>query len=196
MHAVAPKEYQVQPGKVVFHTCQLRGCTATTLKNAPFKSRANQAPHWQWLSQGYYFWTADYFAHKWGRDSIRGDYAIVGCEVKFGEGDLLDLVSEFEHQIWLSKMLDMYVAELSKSYNDIGKKQTVKPTVCQVIEHYRKKNLFPFIAIKADDNYHKKNVKFVPDKNASLFLVRRQQICLFEEGYDRIIGKALVHPVS
>lgn len=178
-----------------FHTCELRGDASEALSNAPFKSRANKPPHWQWLSQGYYFWTVEHFAHKWGKDSISGDYAIVGCNLTFKEDELLDLVNDFGHQDWLVQLINLYRDHLDKCYHHVGGHKR-EATVCQVIEHFRKAKTFPFIAVKAEDSYHEERIKFAPGKKtASIFLKKRQQICLFETGYRCITHKSLVFPI-
>jgi hypothetical protein len=179
-----------------FHTCELRGCANTTFEKAPYKSRENKHPHWQWLSTGYYFWTdSDYFARKWGEESIRGDYAIIKCMLSFTDDELLDLVGNVEHQIWFIELIKMYEEFISKSYRELSR-ESKKPTVCQVIEHFRDKKLFPFIAVKAEDGYNEQRIEFVPNPkvHSAMFLLKRQQLCLFDEGTRRIVGKSLIHP--
>jgi len=165
-----------------FHTCRLNGW-----EKAPFLSEDNKR---QWLTQGYYFWTdSSHFAHKWGKTSIQGDYAIVECAIEMERKYLLDLVGSVEDQLYFQKIATRYHEVLKKQKPDAK-----QPTVNVILAFYRKNGLFPYHAIKAQDMYKEQKVTFIHDKNASLPLVTRQQLCLFGCAFECIKDKQIIHP--
>jgi hypothetical protein len=178
-----------------FHTSSTDGGWSFIRENAPFLSGSGKN---QWLTQGFYFWTDSYyFAHEWGKKSISGDYAITECILEIERPYLLDLVGSVEHQLYFKKLLTKYQIKLNK----ITDKPT-EPTVQAVIEYYRRieankqkqNGLFPFIAIKAQDNYTERNILFTNQRREKLPLVTRQQLCLFEKGYHCLKSKRIIYP--
>ena len=173
-----------------YHTCRVDGGYEYILENAPFISEPNNR---QWLTQGYYFWTdSDYFAHKWGKESIKGDYVIVECAIELEAMFLLDLVGSVKHQQHFEKLLNLFIEKFNKT------DAKDKPTVSEVIAFYRnqaKKNrqVFPYKAIKVQDTYQESKIMFVNNKFASLPLITRQQLCLFD--CDCVKRKNIIHPV-
>lgn len=177
-----------------FHTCDTAHGRVFVEKNAPFISRKNGPKKWQWLSQGYYFWTdEDYFAHMWGRDAYNNNYAILKCQINISPDLVLDLASNLTHSLYFQKLMELYKERLRK----INSKDS--PTVSTVIEHFRKKakddiKLFPFEAIKAVDFSQKaKKLKFSPDSFACMTMLPRLQFCLFESSYTHISSKEIHH---
>ncbi|WP_447877588.1 hypothetical protein [Serratia fonticola] len=177
-----------------FHTCRTTSGRRFVAQNAPFLSRPNGPKKWQWLSQGYYFWTdEDYFAHIWGRDSYNNDYAIIRCEIHISSDIVLDLVSNVTHSLYFKELVDLYQTKVKKQ----NPHET--PTVSTVIEHCRKaaeqnRKLFPFEAIKAVD-YSSKSPKleFTPNSMDYMITIPRIQFCLFESSQEAIISKEIHH---
>jgi hypothetical protein len=182
-----------------YHTCELRNCGKTTLKNGPFKSSINRtiddsSGRWQWLSTGYYFWTdSDHFAHKWGVKSVKGDYAIIKCALNLPSQQVLDLVGNVTHQQWFIEMSDMYERSVKEKYRS-KQRPHAAVTVSTTIEHLRKKNLFPFVAVKAEDDYSESKMAFTPNTSEFMKLLKRQQLCVFESAIGCVVNKVLVHP--
>jgi len=161
-----------------YHTCKK---SDDVLSKAPFLSGSGERI---WLTQGYYFWTdSTHHAHKWGQNSISGDYSIVKCLISFENNslELLDLVGNVEHQIYFKKLIDKFIEEFGDENLSIR----------AVIMFLRNKALqnkahFPFIAIKAKDEYNEERYSFVNVHTAVLRLIERHQLCVFKEGKDKI----------
>jgi len=174
-----------------YHTCRVDGGWSYIWKNAPFVSEPNDR---QWFTQGYYFWTDnEYFAHQWGKDSITGDYAIVECLVEVEKNLLLDLVGSVTDQLHFQKILTKFDQRLKKA------NPAAKATVNAALSYYRKlaesnKEVFPYCAIKAQDEYSKSKVAFIQYKKECLPLVTRQQLCLFEFAVTCIKSRNVIHP--
>lgn len=175
-----------------FHTCGNCYGRKFVLQNAPFLSQPNKPKSWQWLSQGYYFWTnEDHFAHIWGRDSYHNEYAIIRCEINIADSLILNLVSDIKQSLYFIDLINMYQQKLKAS--NPGE----KATVTTVIEHFRqeaKKNkaLFPFEAIKAtDSSYSAPKINFTPNTTNFLITIPRIQLCLFSSSLSAIINKEL-----
>ncbi|WP_127341637.1 MULTISPECIES: hypothetical protein [Enterobacteriaceae] len=177
-----------------FHTCKTTSGRRFVEQNAPFLSRANGPKKWQWLSQGYYFWTdVDYFAHIWGRDSYNNDYAIVRCQITINSDIVLDLAANVEHSLYFKGLAEAYQKKIQKvNPNEI-------PTVSTVIEHYRKaaeknKEIFPFEAIRAVDcSPTAPKLKFAPDAMGFMTTIPRLQFCLFQSSRNAITSKEIYH---
>lgn len=175
-----------------FHTCKETGTWEFIWNNTPFKSEANNR---QWLTQGYYFWTdSDYFAHKWGRQSYNGSYAIICCSIQIEKSLFLDLVGSVENQLYFKKILDLFYEKL-KTADPIAK----PPTINAVLTFYRdmeetNNGAFPFLAIKAADAYQEEKFNFIENYSAFLTVPSRQQLCLFDKAYDCIKEKYPVYP--
>ncbi|EDN69418.1 hypothetical protein BGP_0809 [Beggiatoa sp. PS] len=175
-----------------FHTSSINGGWSFIQKNAPFLSGSGEN---QWLTQGFYFWTdSDYFAHEWGKKSIYGDYAITECLLEIEQPYLLDLVGSVEDQLHFEEMFKKYQSKLNKATG-----QSTEPTVQAVIEYYRRINtkqngILPYLALKAQDNYKERNIRFTNQRIEKLPLIMRQQLCLFEEGYHCIKSKRIIYP--
>ncbi|HHQ4796631.1 hypothetical protein ACEUAZ_01350 [Aeromonas veronii] len=179
-----------------FHTCKTDGGKEFVSESAPFLSGKNIPRKWQWLSQGYYFWTDDpHFAHIWGECSYNDDYAILKCKLSFQPDMLLDLAGNVAHSLYFQKLVSIYVKKLQ------GKDPTIRPTVSTVIEHFRKEKqstpmIFPYQAIKAVDipsGGYRKKLRFTPKSNECLPLLPRIQLCLFEEARDIISDKEIIY---
>lgn len=176
-----------------YHTCKTEGGWSYLKAEAPFLSRNGQN---QWLTQGYYFWTdSAYFAHKWGKDSYGGNYAILKCKIEMDKELLLDLVGSTEAQLYFERLLTKYKAKLKKT--DSRK----KPTVNAVIAYWRKqaernKEIFPFVAIKVQDGFRGSTLDFISSKKRAVMHIgiQRQQLCLFEYGLSFLTEKEIIHP--
>ncbi len=176
-----------------YHTCKIDGGWSFIRAQAPFISEPNDR---QWLTQGYYFWTdSDYFAHKWGKESYGGNYAIMKCRIEVKDDLLLDLVGSTQAQQYFYQLLTKFKNKLESI--DPAK----KPTVQAVIAYWRKKEkenpgigLFPFSAIKAQDNSQNSKLSFIGKKECMFIGIQRQQLCLFGGNESLIINKQLVFP--
>lgn len=176
-----------------YHSCRTSGGWHYIFKNAPFLSEPNSR---QWLTQGYYFWTdSDHFAHKWGGNSLKNDYAVIKCSIDIERHLLLDLVGSVEDQLFFQSMLKRFHKKLKKA-NPNAK----EPTVHAILSFYRRKagnnpDLFPYQAIKAQDNYSENKLSFIDaGRNEQLSLVTRQQLCLFESASHCIKNKEVIYP--
>lgn len=178
---------------VGYHTCSSYGGKSHVLTSSPFFCDPNND---QWLTDGYYFWTdSDYFAHDWGKKGkgYRRGYAIVQCRIVIDSHLLLDLVGNVDHQLYFEDMVQVYKERLKRTGTDDV------ATVSQVIDFWRNeartdRNIFPYIAIKAQDGYHKDRMFFVEGRGEFMPRLTRQQLCLFEDGKSSIMDKCLVHP--
>ncbi len=163
---------------VGYHTCKK---TNDVLEKAPFLSGCSDRI---WLTQGYYFWTDDiYHAHKWGKSSIEGNYSIVKCLINLDEekDELLDLVGNISQQIYFDALIKKFMKEF--------KDENI--TIRAVIMFLRNKALknseiFPFITIKAKDEYNEERYSFIDYGSAKIRLLERHQLCVFEEGRSKI----------
>lgn len=181
-----------------YHTCKTDGGIDFVSKSAPFLSGKNipDERKWQWLSQGYYFWTDDpHFAHIWGERSYDNNYAILQCSMSFQSDMLLDLAGNVAHNLYFKKLISLYVKRIRRT------DPTIQPTVSTVIEHFRKEKksqplIFPYQAIKAVDipaDGHRQKIRFTPRSRECLPLVPRIQLCLFEEARDIINDKEIIY---
>ncbi|MDQ5768494.1 hypothetical protein [Thiothrix subterranea] len=182
---------------VGYHTCSLDNGLAHIQTHAPFHCNRERK---QWLTHGYYFWTDSiHFAHEWGHQGYAGRYAIVKCSLNLDSTLLLDLVGNVEHQLYFGKLLKDYQARFAELKRTGRVPQNAEPTVSRIISHWRKKvrtdrRVFPYVAIKAQDGYSRVNIPFVDSGRECMPIPTRQQLCLFEEGYECIQNKELVHP--
>jgi len=180
-----------------YHTCKTEGGWSYVNAEAPFLSGSGKN---QWLTQGFYFWTdSDYFAHIWGSCSYNNDYAIVECNIEIKSELILDLVGSVVSQKFFASCLEKYRTKLKQI--DPSK----EPTVEAVISYWRNKasihdiQLFPFVAIKAQDEPNKYDIKrlsFIGTKETMVIGIQRQQICLFESGVECIAGKKVIYPAD
>ncbi|WP_421218772.1 hypothetical protein [Aeromonas jandaei] len=184
-----------------YHTCATEGGLEFVRNSAPFLSKEHKSGSWQWLTQGYYFWTDHpHYAHQWGKKSYSDRYAVMECTLLFEPDTLLDLAGNTTDSIYFSELVSMYVKKLSRA-NPRFKVSTL--TVSSVIQHYRvlsekEPALFPYQAIKAVDvpngGYRENQVmRFIPTRMESLPLIPRLQICLFENYESVIKNKNIVH---
>ncbi|MDF9401748.1 hypothetical protein [Vibrio sp. 1180_3] len=184
-----------------FHTCEKTGGWSYIWENAPFLSGPTGPPdakRWQWLTQGYYFWTdSDHFAHIWGRVGYKDEYSISRCDLDIPDDFFLDLAGNVSSQLYFNKLTDLYEKRLRKA----GKSEV--PTIATTIAHYRLKEenpvsrgMFPFWAIKAQDTFHSEqnDIAFTPKSKESTIVLTRQQVCLFEKAKKCIVDKVVVYP--
>jgi hypothetical protein len=175
-----------------FHTCKADGGKEFIKRKAPFLSELNKR---QWLTQGYYFWTdIDLYAHEWGRKSIDGNYVIIRCDIELKKHEFLDLVGSGFDQQYFQKLIAKFHDQLKKN-NPLAP----SPSVNGVISYYRDKakldfNLFPYYAIKTEDQCKKRSINFIDNGEEVLFLVKRQQLCLFEFAKKCIKSSEIVYP--
>lgn len=172
--------------QVGYHTCKLDNGYDFILSNIPFLSGAG--PN-QWMTQGFYFWTDSvYWAQQWGKPGSRviGKFHIELCL----HSELLDLVGNVAHQQEFLKFRDLIFNRLSPEKRNT---LTVNQILCKLRED---KLVFPYLAVKAQDDRRKCKVKFISTaaKPAFVSLVTRQQLCVFEEARDRINLCGFVEP--
>jgi hypothetical protein len=184
---------------VGYHTCSLENGIVYIQTTAPFHCNRNRK---QWLTNGYYFWTDSiHFAHEWGHKGYAGWYAIVKCSLSIDRTLLLDLVGNVEHQLYFGNLMREFEERFAVLKRNGRVPQDAEPTVSRVISHWRKKALsnrqmFPYVAIKAQDGYSRDIIPFVDGGREYMPLPTRQQLCLFEEGYGCIQSKELMHPTT
>jgi len=174
--------------QIGYHTCKLKNGFEYIKANTPFKSGNGSN---QWLTQGFYFWTdSDYWAKKWGTPSQRaiGKFKIQLCLRK----ETLDLVGNVEHQIEFVRLKNVILQGLQKD-------KRTEITVHQIISKLRtNKQIFPYLAIKAEDNRRVDEINFVdPDiSGLKLRVITPQQLCVFEEARPQISLEGFVEPDS
>ncbi len=174
-----------------YHTCKTDGGWSYIESEAPFLSGAGQN---QWLTQGYYFWTdSDHFAHKWGEDSYKNDYAIIECTIVMDEDLLFDLVGSTKAQIYFERLLTKFKTKLKKI------NPAKEATVHGVIKYWRKqaeknKDVFPFAAIKVQDVFGHPTLTFTGAREKMHITIQRQQLCLFESGLHLLQEKKIIFP--
>ena len=168
---------------VGYHTCKKSN---DVLEKAPFLSGSGERI---WLTQGYYFWTDNiYHAHKWGESSISGNYSIVKCLIDFNEqaDELLDLVGNISQQIYFNDLIKKFIEEFK------DENITIRAIIMFLRNKALKNNaIFPFIAIKAKDEYNERKYAFVSVHSAMLRLLERHQLCVFEVARSKISSPTL-----
>lgn len=176
-----------------YHTCSKDNGLKHVEGHAPFHSKTGEP---QWLSPGYYFWTDNtYFAYKWGKlPKYKGQYAIVECLIELDSSVLLDLVGNVDDQLKFKELSRNFYERFMKiGRPDLAKKATIGG----IIEFYRRqknKEMFPFIAIKAQDRYDGGSMKFTSKSKEVMPLLTRQQLCLFEDGRICITKRSIIFP--
>jgi len=171
-----------------FHACDKRGTEKSVLQNGPFLSEHNEEKkQWQWLTQGYYFWTDDaFFAYIWGKKHYRNKYYILECDIDVPDDLYLDLHGNVTDQVYFYELLKIYKGFLKKVAPG------EEPTICTAINHFRHKTegdmskLFPYLVVKAADDHGGECVNFTPRRREAMNKIKRQQICVFEDGKDCI----------
>lgn len=167
-----------------FHTCKNKNGKTFIQQSAPFLSKDTNK---MWLTRGYYFWPeVIFFAHKWGKEAYNNKYAIVEFDLLFDEENrCYDLVGSLEHQFHFDEIINKIKTKLE---TDVS-----KVTINAIISFLRnKKDIFPFIAIRAKDQFRVNKFYFIDSSTAQLSLKERHQICVFEEGKSVIKLKNLV----
>jgi len=176
-----------------YHNCRDEGGYEYLRSNVPFLSGGGDN---QWLTQGYYFWTdSPYWAEKWNRNKKT---TISKFTIVFHEDDeLLDLVGNTRQMFEFQTMRNRVANHLKVS-------DAAKITVSQVISFFRKLEeqdksvgLFPYLAVKAQDNARTglfKRMLFTKYRTEALCLVTRQQMCVFAHAKDRITFTCFVSP--
>ena len=170
--------------QIAYHTCKADNGYHFIVKNIPFISGNGSN---QWLTQGYYFWTdSDYWAKKWGKPENRaiGKFKINLCF----SSEILDLVGNVEHQLEFQKFAEL-ILQKTKEGDHL--------TVNQIVTWLRgKKEIFPYKGIKAEDQTRVVKYKFVSQRNETMSLVTRQQLCIFEEGREKVKLLGFIEPKS
>ena len=170
-----------------YHTCKLDNGFDYIVENIPFQSGGGTN---QWLTQGYYFWTdSPYWAKKWGKPGKRaiGKFSIELCF----QSEVFDLVGNVNHQLEFIKLKNLILDKLDED----EKRKNV--TVNQILSKLRRtKDVFPYLAIKAQDGKVVEKINFVdPDINsAKLSVVTRQQLCVFEDARARLRLCGFIEP--
>lgn len=169
------------------HTVEDRDNIDYIENHAPFKCSNRRA----WLSYGYYFWEQDLErAIEWGKKNYLNGYVIIECQLDCL--NLFDLVGNRNHQkelIELSKILKDYFPELSSKKQPISKIISLLRTIEQ-----RKKGIFSYNSIKAQDHPNRNLYKFVDNRNEVMDLNPRIQICLFEKSDVLLPFRRIVYP--
>ncbi len=175
-----------------YHTCKDKGGRQYVKANGPFISNNGKK---QWLTQGFYFWAdSEHFAHKWGEQSCNNKYFILKCDIEMPKDLLLDLVGSAQSQQYFMDMLSVFNERLKK----IG--SHTQPTVHAVISYWRQlsaqdSTIFPFLAIKAEDDRNMQKLSFVEGRNERMLVgIHRQQLCLFAAGKNCLVNKEIVYP--
>lgn len=170
-----------------YHTCKLDNGFDYIVENIPFQSGGG--PN-QWLTQGYYFWTDSvHWAKEWGKPRQRaiGKFSIDLCF----QSEVLDLVGNVDHQLEFIKLKEAILGKLNKD----EKRKNV--TVNQILSKLRRtKDIFPYLAVKAQDGKKIEKINFVDPRfnQAKLSLVTRQQLCVFEEAKARLTLCGFIEP--
>ncbi len=178
-----------------YHACKNHGGWSYIWENAPFLCDEDNPKknRWQWLSRGYYFWTDDmYFAHKWGETAYDNQYSIMHCTITIDDERFLDLVGSTQDQIYFSNIIKLYQRKT---------KNKINPTVSAVISHFRNlkdkqkdDSIFPYDAIKAQDNYQEIECNFTPNRGEYINLITRQQLCVLDHSFHAIKKENISHP--
>ncbi|WP_434528999.1 hypothetical protein [Vibrio sp. K4] len=185
-----------------FHTCA-HGKYEEVTPNIPFRSTDNDEE--QWLSPGYYLWTdSPYYAERWKPREYRAGGAKIGhapTRKVIGKFDIqLDddtTAREFLDLVGNTKDQEKFVAYKKKVLGLLRKSDKDTIYVSQIISFLRNavkrtenRDIFPYLAIKAMDGRFEERIRFVDEKydkhNRMLSLITPQQICVFDEGKDRI----------
>jgi len=166
---------------VGYHTCRNAGSLVK-----PFLSKDHAKT---WLTQGYYFWTdSPKNAHFWGKKSIKGEYAILKFDICLNADEYLDLVGNAYHIEYFEKLAQMFIEK--------HKEKTV--TIRNILLYFKKQEeiengAFPFLGIKASDS-PKESYKFVDEMKEKLFVLRKQQLCVFDKALSKISFSEKIYP--
>jgi len=170
-----------------YHSSLQDGGWSFVWNETPFFSKAEGAQTDKWLTDGYYFWTdSDHFAHDWGQKALKGNYAVVECQILLCSDEFLDLVGNVEDQI--------YFRELVTRMQQKRKGQAHETTIPQAIKWARENGFFPFKAVKAFDQ--PKDHLTVPfgKGRECIVLPTRQQLCVYEESKESIRKLGFTYP--
>lgn len=162
----------------------------------------NSKTNFQWLGNGYYFWTdSDRFAQWWGTDRLQEPYCITRYAIHIEYNMIFDMVGNTAHiEYFFEKLLCTY-RELFNRARRFSMKKLPEPTIATVIDHMRKhykEAAFNFRAMKVCDAWLDKsfNLQFTPDHKTYEFFpgIRRIQLCIFSGEEDCIQNKTPHYP--
>ena len=190
-----------------FHTCKLDGGKDFIIPRVPFLSSSQEK---QWLGKGYYLWTDSiFFAHEWGKDHYRSNYAINQFEINVPKDQFWDLVGNVDHQLEFIKFKNNFYClldEIVDQATDAKKQSTRKQiqrlkqqgiNVSTLFSALRLLNKLAYKVVKASDIKSKKteSIEFIKDTGGEcLLLPTRQQIVVYPESSDMINHISWVYP--
>lgn len=113
---------------IAYHTQEKRNKTLSF----PLKCVRDDA----WLGEAYYFWKEEFDAFNWGNSSKKGTgfFEIYQCDIN--SEDYLDTVFNEEHYYF-------WFAQLEKIATVINEKTGEKPTLKELNDYIRDKNVWP-----------------------------------------------------
>ncbi len=157
---------------IAYHTQEKRKKRLTKPQKAVRKNA--------WLGEGYYFWTDEIDAYRWGYSSKcqTGYFEIYKSELD--SGNILDTVfNEEYYNFWL--------AQIEKVAKVIFKKTNSKPTVKEVNDYFKERGIWDEVdGIRFQDLPTKQEYLLVKD----FFYRKRIQIVVYN---DKIILKFIFH---
>lgn len=148
---------------------------------------SNSKNKFQWLGNGYYFWTdSPRFAEWWGTDRLNQPYCITRYSIHIEYDMIFDMVGNTGHiEFFFEKLLRNYEVLYEKS-RKFSYTKLPEPTIATVIDHMRnfyKEQVFNYRAMKICDAWLDKDFKigFTPKTKRYEFFsgIRRIQLCVF-----------------
>lgn len=166
------------------HTLENRGNYSEIEKSGPIIAKHDpESNEYQFLGTGYYFWDDNKkMAHIWGKKRYKGKYYIFSSKIRFNNTKkLLDLVGARKHQK-LFLELKKFITDYDPQRASWGIGEIIE-TLKLLNENNDYKGIFPYIAVRAQDNSTKiiDKLNFVKGKNNYTDLNPRYVICLYEK---------------
>lgn len=182
-------------------TCFAYQATLISCNSLPHYAQTKiDSKHYQWLTDGYYFWlNSDIYAKWWGKNKLKGKYLVKKYEICIERDKVLDLIENPDDEKLFFYFIFMYLEEYKKYNTD---NQLDEPTVSTVITYMKKKFLSNFfLAIYITDDFinkryylpidNKKWLKMIPSSTSKSDIYKpmgRPQVCVFEEGFQYIFA--------
>ena len=165
------------------HVCNNQGLIEDIEKQGPFLSvylEEDEKQH-KFLGTGYYFWDNNIgMAHAYGQKVYRRRYHIFEGKLELDTDLILDLVGNRSDMLWFQEIMKRFEAL----------RNTEKWTLGNFIEFLKRKNLFPYKAIRAIDNSitPKEVIKFINERPNFTNLNPIFIICLLDKQPDMLVS--------
>ncbi len=163
------------------HTCSKNGNIENIEREGPFLSThiENDPNQHKFLGTGYYFWDNNIgMAHSHGQKNHKRKYYIFEAQLDIENSAFLDLAG--------NRVDMLFFQEIMEKLKQV--EGTQNWTIAHFVEFLKRKNKFPFRAIRAIDNSidPKEAIRFVPNRVNYINLNPIFIVCLLDRNKDQI----------